>query len=131
MTLTPITHSQSFNDVSQIKPPAPTPALLNTKCGAPNLAKTACPMASTSAALEISKRKDMTCPPYFPAPAVISAVAVSSASCCTSTKTMFMPSLTPMRAHSKPKPEPAPVKTAVLFLKWEIILFLTFLNTFL
>ena len=33
----------------------------------------------------------------------------------------FMPSLAPMRAHSSPKPEPAPVRTAVLPLKFSIM----------
>ena len=35
MTLTPITQSQSLSVFSQIRPPEPTPALLNTQCGAP------------------------------------------------------------------------------------------------
>src|SRR5678809_1351330 len=34
MTLTPRTHAQSAALFSQISPPAPTPALLKTKCGA-------------------------------------------------------------------------------------------------
>ena len=33
--LTPTTHSQSRGVCSQISPPAPTPALLKTRCGAP------------------------------------------------------------------------------------------------
>ena len=39
---TPSTHSQSLTEFSQTRPPAPTPALLKTKCGAPKRACTAC-----------------------------------------------------------------------------------------
>jgi hypothetical protein len=111
--LTPSTHSQSAMVFSHTSPPAPTPALLNTKCGAPNRCATACPSASMSAAFETSTRRASTCAPAC----AISAAALSSASCCTSTSTRFMPSRAPMRAHSRPKPDPAPVSTAVLPLK--------------
>lgn len=37
---TPNTHSQSLTEFSQIRPPEPTPALLNTKCGAPKVFST-------------------------------------------------------------------------------------------
>ena len=53
---TPITHSQSFSVCSQMRPPAPTPALLNTKFGAPKRAIVAAAKASTSSDLEMSKR---------------------------------------------------------------------------
>ena len=44
--LTPSTHSQSASEFSQIKPPEPTPALLNTKLGAPKRSRTAPASAS-------------------------------------------------------------------------------------
>ena len=56
MRFTPITHSQSLSVCSQIRPPAPTPALLKTKFGAPNAFSVASPIASTSAAFETSSR---------------------------------------------------------------------------
>ncbi len=110
---TPSTHSQSFTEFSQIRPPEPTPALLNTKCGAPKVFSTSAASASICSLLDTSTLRDSTFTPV----ASISAVALSSASCCTSTSTRFMPSFAPMRAHSRPKPEPAPVSTAVLPLK--------------
>ena len=51
ITLTPSTQSQSATVFSQIRPPAPTPALLKTMFGAPKRAFVAAPSASTSAAL--------------------------------------------------------------------------------
>ena len=117
-TLTPKTHCQSATEFSQIKPPEPTPALLNTKCGTPKCATTSLAKASICSALETSTRLANTWTPK----ALISASALSSASCCTSTKTTFILSLAAMRAHSKPKPEPPPVRTAVLFSKLRIMI---------
>jgi hypothetical protein len=45
--------------------------------------------------------------------ASISAAARCSASACTSAMTTFMPRCAAMREVSRPKPEPAPVMTAV------------------
>ncbi|KAF1040252.1 MAG: hypothetical protein GAK34_03073 [Delftia tsuruhatensis] len=115
--LTPSTHCQSSSVFSQTSPPAPTPALLNTKCGAPNCWRTSSARACIWAASDTSTRRAST---RTPCPSN-SAAALSSASCCTSTSTRFMPSFAPMRAHSRPKPEPAPVSTAVLPLKFLII----------
>ncbi len=58
--LTPSTHSQSCSVFSQIRPPAPTPALLKTKCGAPKRCSVAAASASTSAAFETSSRNGST-----------------------------------------------------------------------
>ena len=107
--LTPSTHSQSFSVCSQISPPTPTPALLNTKPGAPKRFNVAAPIASTSAAFETSSRNGSTCAPS----ASISATARSSASRCTSAITTFMPSRAAMREASRPNPDAAPVMTAV------------------
>ena len=71
-----MTHSQSFSVCSQIKPPAPTPALLNTKLGTPKRCTVAAARASTSAALLTSNLKGKT---WAPRPS-ISACAVASAS---------------------------------------------------
>src|SRR6185295_9822741 len=109
MTLTPSTHSQSASVFSQTRPPAPTPALLKTMCGAPKRCATARPSASTSPALLTSTRCASTCAPR----PWISAAARSSASACTSAMTTFMPRRAAMREVSRPKPEPAPVMTAV------------------
>ena len=107
--LTPSTHSQSASVFSQISPPLPTPALLKTKCGAPKRCRVAAASASTSAAFDTSSRNGSTAAPSAP----ISAAARSSASGWTSAMTMFMPSRAAMRAASRPKPEAAPVITAV------------------
>ena len=114
MTLTPSTHSQSATVFSQIRPPAPTPALLNTICGAPKRASVAAPSASTSAARATSSRNASTLAPS----ASISAAARSSASCCTSAMTTFMPRCAASRDVSRPKPDAAPVMTAVPPLKF-------------
>ena len=50
-----------------------------------------------------------------------SAAAASSASCCTSAMTIFMPRPAAMRAPSRPKPEAAPVMTAMRPLKCFIL----------
>ena len=108
--LTPITHSQSRSVCSQIRPPAPTPALLKTKCGAPKRSIVAAPSASTSAALRHVELQRQ----HLRAERLqISAGARSSASACTSATTTFMPRRAHSRASSRPKPEPAPVMTAV------------------
>ena len=114
---TPSTHSQSLTEFSHTRPPAPTPALLNTRCGAPKRACTSAASCSICAAFDTSTLRASTWQPA----ACASAAAWSRASCCTSTSTRFMPSLAPMRAHSSPKPEPAPVRTAVLPAKLSII----------
>ena len=109
MTLTPSTQAQSAAVFSQIRPPAPTPALLKTMFGAPKRAFVAAPSASTSAAWATSSRNGSTSAPS----ARTSAAARSSASCCTSAMTTFMPRCAARREVSRPKPEPAPVMTAV------------------
>ena len=110
---TPSTHSQSFNVFSQIRPPHATPALLNTKCGTPKRACVAAASACTCSAWDTSTRDASTAAPI----ASISIRACSSASCCTSAITTCMPSRAAMRDVSRPKPEAAPVITAVRPLK--------------
>ena len=120
---TPSTQSQSATEFSHTRPPAPTPALLKTKCGAPKRAFTSAASCSIWAALDTSTLRAST---WAPA-ASISACAASSASCCTSTSTRCMPRAAPIRAHSRPKPEPAPVSTAVFPTKsWIMLLPLPF-----
>ena len=74
---TPSTHSQSLRLFSQISPPEPTPALLNTRCGAPKRSNAAAPSACICSALDTSTLDARTCAPA----AVISAAQRSSASC--------------------------------------------------
>jgi hypothetical protein len=112
--LTPMTHSQSFSVCSQINPPAPTPALLKTKWGVPKRCSVAAARASTSTALDTSSLKGSTGAPR----ASISRCAAASASACTSAITILMPSRAAMRLHSRPKPEAAPVMTAMPPCKW-------------
>ena len=113
---TPSNHSQSATVFSQTKPPAPTPALLKTKFGAPNVCCTSFARACMWPSLDTSTKRAITSAPSV----CICACAASNASFCTSTSTSFMPNWAPIFAHSKPKPEPAPVRTATLPLKFDI-----------
>ncbi len=108
-TLTPSTHCQSRMLFSQISPPEPTPALLNTRCAAPNAASVSAASASTASPSDTSTLRATTFAPF----ASSSAATRSSASCCTSAMTTFMPSVAATCANSRPKPLPPPVMTAV------------------
>src|SRR5205814_5827872 len=119
---TPTIHSQSFSVCSQMRPPELMPALLNTKCGTPKRSTVARPIASTCSALETSSRNGSTLAPS----ASISAAALFSGSCCTSAITMLMPACAARREVSRPKPDAAPVMTAVL--PWNVFMLLSLLR---
>src|SRR5690606_5548524 len=107
---TPSTHSQSLTLCSQTSPPAATPALLNSRCTAPNASSVRCARRSTSAPRLTSTVSASTC-----APCARNSSAVAASACgWMSASASLMPSPAAMRANSRPKPLPAPVTTATL-----------------
>ena len=109
LRFTPTTHSHIASGVPIAAPP-PTPALLNTRCAAPNSASAASRRATTSASTATSQPT-----PTTRAPAERSDdTASSSGPASMSPSTRLAPSAANRRAVASPIPLAPPVMTAVL-----------------
>src|SRR5215469_8343809 len=108
--LTPSTHCQAEIGPSQGSALLSTPALLHTRCTAPNRSTAAIARVCTDASSLTSVRTASVCTPS----AAIFRSASSRASCSTSARTMLSPARAKRSASAKPMPLAAPVTTAVL-----------------
>src|SRR5579883_780239 len=118
--LTPRIHCQSARLLPQTVVPPPTPALLKSKCTAPQVSYAFCASASTSSAFETSVCTASTSAPL----ARISSPACLRAPASTSASTTFMPSCALFSASARPMPLAAPVTTATF--PWKSSIFLPF-----
>src|SRR5829696_751695 len=110
MTLTSSDHRQSLTWCSQIWPsdPEPMPALLHTRCTAPNASS----VASRNASTDSSDVTSVTTPTTSRPSPRSSAVVWSTSAGTTSASTTFMPSSVNFSTNARPMPWPAPVTTA-------------------
>ena len=106
--LTPRTQDQSASGISHASPPAPTPALLHTRCTAPKASTALRASASTASHLDTSVGTATASAP----PRAMASLAWASGSSCTSARTSFIPSRAKRSAIARPMPLAAPVTTA-------------------
>src|SRR6478736_4219967 len=114
ITLTSSDHRQSLTWCSQICPsePDPIPALLHTRCTAPNASSVASRKASTDSSDVTSVTTPTTSRPWSRS----SPVVCSTNAGTTSASATFMPSSVNRSTRARPMPWPAPVTTATFSL---------------